>query len=98
MEELGAQLSASKLKISDLKEEAGRKSDGGAWATDDSAKQCKACTKEFNLTRRKHHCRNCGEIFCNACSDNAMALPSSAKPVRVCDDCHVLLVGRYSVI
>lgn len=46
----------------------------------------------------QHHCRNCGEIFCNACSDNTMLLPSSAKPVRVCDDCHVFLVGRYSVV
>lgn len=46
----------------------------------------------------QHHCRNCGEIFCNACSDNTMSLPSSAKPVRVCDDCHVFLVGRYSVV
>ncbi|KAF2901019.1 hypothetical protein ILUMI_05159 [Ignelater luminosus] len=97
LEELGAHLSVSKLQISDLKEEVVRKVDG-TWAKDNSTTHCKNCSKEFNMTRRKHHCRNCGEIFCNACSDNSMALPSSAKPVRVCDDCHVLLVGRYSVI
>ncbi|KAB0802762.1 hypothetical protein PPYR_04948 [Photinus pyralis] len=97
LEELGAQLSVSKLQISDLKEEAGRKVEG-AWADDSSATNCKGCSKEFNMTRRKHHCRNCGEIFCNACSDNSMPLPSSAKPVRVCDDCHVQLVGRFSVM
>jgi methionyl-tRNA synthetase len=45
----------------------------------------------------QHHCRNCGSIFCNACSDNTMALPSSTKPVRVCDECYVFLVSRYSV-
>ncbi|XP_069702850.1 RUN and FYVE domain-containing protein 2 isoform X1 [Periplaneta americana] len=100
LEELGNQLSISKLQVADLKEEATRniaKGDG-QWASDKEVTHCKGCSKEFNITRRRHHCRNCGEIFCNACSDNAMSLPSSAKPVRVCDDCHVFLVGRYSVV
>ena len=44
----------------------------------------------------QHHCRNCGDIFCNECSDNKMPLPSSAKPVRVCDNCHTVLLQRYS--
>jgi hypothetical protein len=43
----------------------------------------------------QHHCRNCGGIFCNPCSDNAMPLPSSAKPVRVCDICYNTLLQRY---
>ncbi|CAB1338584.1 unnamed protein product [Coregonus sp. 'balchen'] len=43
-----------------------------------------------------HHCRNCGEIFCNACSDNELPLPASPKPVRVCDTCHALLLQRCS--
>ncbi|KAK7794004.1 hypothetical protein R5R35_007438 [Gryllus longicercus] len=102
LEELGVQLSASKLQVADLQEEANRAKgptgeSGGQWANDRLATQCRGCNKEFNLTRRKHHCRNCGEIFCNSCSDNTMSLPSSAKPVRVCDECHIFLVGRYSV-
>lgn len=44
----------------------------------------------------QHHCRNCGEIYCQSCSDNTMPLPSSAKPVRVCDACHTILLQRYS--
>lgn len=44
----------------------------------------------------QHHCRNCGEIFCNECSDNKMPLPSSARPVRVCDTCQTFLLQRYS--
>lgn len=44
----------------------------------------------------QHHCRNCGEIFCNECSSTKMPLPSSAKPVRVCDDCSTKLLQRYS--
>ncbi|XP_058791399.1 RUN and FYVE domain-containing protein 2 isoform X2 [Phymastichus coffea] len=68
------------------------------WADDRMVSQCKACSREFNIARRKHHCRNCGNIFCNACSDNSIALPNSSKPVRVCDECHVFLVGRYSLL
>lgn len=52
LEELGAQLSASKLQISDLKEEASRKVEG-AWAKDKNVTHCKTCNKEFNMTRRK---------------------------------------------
>ncbi|CAH1964817.1 unnamed protein product [Acanthoscelides obtectus] len=82
LEELGAQLRDSKLEISDLKEEINKNRPDGAWVKDNTALECKACNKEFNLTRRRHHCRNCGEIFCNSCSDNFVPLPSSAKPVR----------------
>ncbi|CAH0558887.1 unnamed protein product [Brassicogethes aeneus] len=99
LEELGAQLSTTKLQIAELREESISKIKAeAAWAKDDTVSHCKACSKEFNLTRRKHHCRNCGEIFCNSCSDNSMSLPSSAKPVRVCDDCNTSLMGRYSVM
>uniref|UniRef100_A0A8C2L487 RUN and FYVE domain containing 2 n=1 Tax=Cyprinus carpio TaxID=7962 RepID=A0A8C2L487_CYPCA len=60
------------------------------------ATHCKLCEKEFSISRRKHHCRNCGEIFCNSCSDNELPLPASPKPVRVCDTCHALLLQRCS--
>ena len=45
---------------------------------------------------RKHHCRNCGYIFCAECSDNKMPLPSSAKPVRVCDSCQTELLANMA--
>ncbi|KAI4457641.1 run and fyve domain-containing protein 2-like protein [Holotrichia oblita] len=97
LEELGKKLSDSKLELSELKEQTSRKNDG-TWANDKDATQCRLCEKEFNLTRRKHHCRNCGDIFCNACSDNSMSLPSSAKPVRVCDNCQLDLSKRQTVM
>lgn len=50
----------------------------------------------FSRVRLQHHCRNCGEIFCNSCSDNELPLPASPKPVRVCDTCHALLLQRCS--
>ena len=39
---------------------------------------------------------NCGGVFCASCSDNTMQLASSAKPVRVCDNCYQLLLERAS--
>lgn len=39
----------------------------------------------------QHHCRNCGDIFCNSCSEQVTPLPNDhgqmSKPVRVCDGC-----------
>ncbi|KAK6627696.1 hypothetical protein RUM44_010175 [Polyplax serrata] len=52
LEELGVQLSVSRLKVADLEEEARMKTDG-QWASDKEVQSCKACTKEFNLRRRK---------------------------------------------
>ena len=79
LEELGQQLSWSKLQLSTLKDES---SVSGVWQEDSAVSSCKICEKEFGLSRRKHHCRNCGHIFCFSCSDNKMKLPSSAKPMR----------------
>ncbi|KAI5755743.1 hypothetical protein M8J77_019308 [Diaphorina citri] len=100
LEELGAQLSKSKLQVSDLMEEhqIAKRATEAQWAKDKEAITCRACDKEFTVTRRRHHCRNCGEIFCNMCSDNKMALPSAAKPVRVCDECNVKLVEKLTVV
>ncbi|KAL2769731.1 RUN and FYVE domain-containing protein 2 isoform a [Daubentonia madagascariensis] len=95
LQELGNKLSESKLKIEDIKE-ANKALQGLVWLKDKEATHCKLCEKEFSLSKRKHHCRNCGEIFCNACSDNELPLPSSPKPVRVCDACHALLIQRCS--
>ncbi|XP_060524952.1 RUN and FYVE domain-containing protein 2 isoform X2 [Cylas formicarius] len=98
LEEVGAQLRDTKLQISDLKEEVNKNNANSTWVNDKTATHCKSCCKEFNITRRRHHCRNCGEIFCNTCSENLMSLPSSAKPVRVCNSCNNTLLGRQSVM
>ncbi|XP_035538082.1 RUN and FYVE domain-containing protein 2 isoform X1 [Morone saxatilis] len=96
LEELGSKLSESKMKIEDIKEANKALQGGQVWLKDKDASQCKLCEKEFSISRRKHHCRNCGEIFCNSCSDNELPLPASPKPVRVCDTCHALLLQRCS--
>jgi len=95
LEELGQQLSWSKLQVDSMKEEVNPQ---GSWTKDSEATECKLCKKEFNIARRKHHCRNCGGIFCDSCSDNKMKLPSSSKPLRVCDTCYTLLINKQSKV
>lgn len=62
------------------------------WIPDELATTCKICTQVFNIIRRRHHCRRCGQIFCHQCSNNFVSLKcfGYAKPVRVCNSCLVL--------
>ncbi|KPI99924.1 RUN and FYVE domain-containing protein 2 [Papilio xuthus] len=89
LEEVGATLSENKLQLAELLEKEAHASteETPNWTSDKDAVACAACAKEFNITRRKHHCRRCGHIFCAACSDKTVALPGNTKPVRVCDTC-----------
>ncbi|VDM48402.1 unnamed protein product [Toxocara canis] len=95
LEELGGHLSESKLRMVELKEELLPLSDA-QWEKDGDVESCKGCNVQFTVSRRKHHCRNCGSIFCNACSDARVKLPSNAKPARVCLTCYNLLRSRQS--
>lgn len=44
----------------------------------------------FTLYERKHHCRNCGQVFCNKCSrfESEISRLRILKPVRVCQKCY----------
>ncbi|TRY89419.1 hypothetical protein DNTS_010820 [Danionella cerebrum] len=72
-----------------------------AWLTDQVAPpywkpnteiiECHGCKREFEEAERKHHCRACGQGFCQACSTHSMPVPErgwGGTPVRVCDTCY----------
>jgi len=39
-----------------------------AWMPDRLCKTCYSCDTPFTVFRRRHHCRICGQVFCNTCS------------------------------
>ena len=67
----------------DLARQSGRK-----WADDSEVNSCITCKTQFSLTNRKHHCRNCGQIFCKDCSTKKAQMEGFKNPQRVCDHCY----------
>ncbi|XP_035531320.1 FYVE, RhoGEF and PH domain-containing protein 6 isoform X2 [Morone saxatilis] len=62
------------------------------WIPDLRATMCMICTCEFTLTWRRHHCRACGKVVCQACSANKYYLEYlKNQPARVCDHCFAKL-------
>eukprot|EP00934_Nitzschia_sp_Nitz4_P001804 Nitzschia sp. Nitz4//scaffold16_size188269//18255//19893//NITZ4_001768-RA/size188269-augustus-gene-0.87-mRNA-1//-1//CDS//3329538446//1804//frame0 len=48
------------------------------WEYNVNQARCTSCREEFNPINRRHHCRLCGKIFCNNCSDQRALIPPSS--------------------
>lgn len=59
------------------------------WIGDAEAAQCMRCSVKFSFSQRRHHCRNCGGVFCGKCSAHRLPLLTLGfvDPVRVCNSC-----------
>ncbi|CBZ35012.1 hypothetical protein, unknown function [Leishmania donovani] len=53
------------------------------WRDDHSAARCTGCEAIFSLFRcRRHHCRHCGGVFCDACTEKRLWLRPVPPPSR----------------
>lgn len=57
---------------------------GCMWEMDDNVTNCRQCDVVFSMLTRKHHCRHCGGIFCEACCKE---IPGTKTRDRQCDGC-----------
>ena len=59
------------------------------WKRDTDSPACHGCGSFFSLIKRRHHCRSCGEIYCNECTRNKTSLLDLGhlEPQRVCETC-----------
>lgn len=65
------------------------------WVPDHAVTHCGNCDLSFGMINRKHHCRNCGNIFCHDCTNYYSSIPQQNLlcPERVCQRCYKVL--RY---
>eukprot|EP00850_Spirogloea_muscicola_P021090 SM000236S08010 [mRNA] locus=s236:32096:39696:- [translate_table: standard] len=70
------------------------------WVPDEAVVKCSSCASDFGTFNRRHHCRNCGDIFCDKCTRGRTPLTAEldALPVRVCDRCLAEVTQRLSNI
>uniref|UniRef100_A0A4W5QMU7 phosphatidylinositol-3,5-bisphosphate 3-phosphatase n=1 Tax=Hucho hucho TaxID=62062 RepID=A0A4W5QMU7_9TELE len=64
------------------------------WVPDHMASHCFNCDCEFWMAKRRHHCRNCGNVFCKDCCHLKLPIPDQQlyDPVLVCNVCYDLLL------
>lgn len=69
------------------------------WIPDVEAPKCMSCGVNFTVVKRRHHCRNCGKVFCARCSSNSVPLPKFGhhKPVRVCNRCFIYNLTPFTM-
>uniref|UniRef100_A0A7N6BKI3 FYVE-type domain-containing protein n=1 Tax=Anabas testudineus TaxID=64144 RepID=A0A7N6BKI3_ANATE len=65
------------------------------WVPDSQAPVCMKCDVKFTFTKRRHHCRACGKVFCAACCGLKCRLTyMDRKEARVCVTCHSALTNE----
>lgn len=60
------------------------------WKPDVAQPECEQCLKPFDMFVRRHHCRDCGGVFCHQCTLTTAPLPHrgfSRNRVRICQRC-----------
>ncbi|KAJ8401909.1 hypothetical protein AAFF_G00374900 [Aldrovandia affinis] len=58
------------------------------WVPDSEAPNCMNCLQKFTFTKRRHHCRACGKVYCAVCCNRKCRLKYLEKEARVCVVCY----------
>ncbi|PKI85209.1 hypothetical protein MVES_001116 [Malassezia vespertilionis] len=103
-EEAGSSVSSASASIELASRSVGR------WQHDMDVRTCGKCERRFTFFFRRHHCRRCGQIYCDACSQSRVHLLASDLVIdpavpemfrseqsgssRVCDIC----VDAYNLV
>ncbi|XP_028318709.1 zinc finger FYVE domain-containing protein 16 isoform X2 [Gouania willdenowi] len=58
-----------------------------SWVPDAEAPNCMNCKQRFTFTKRRHHCRACGKVYCAVCCNRRCKLRYLQKEARVCVQC-----------
>nr|CAI5870256.1 unnamed protein product [Callosobruchus analis] len=62
------------------------------WQHEEDVEECPLCRTGFSSSRKKMHCRHCGQVFCGPCLSRTVMSGPNSRPSKVCDVCHTLLV------
>ncbi|XP_052069301.1 WD repeat and FYVE domain-containing protein 3-like isoform X1 [Mytilus californianus] len=67
------------------------------WMKDEVADACQ-CGVKFSFSDRRHHCRDCGNVFCAKCTryETEIRRRMILRPVRVCKECYKSIKGDKS--
>lgn len=73
----------------------------GHWVPDEEAHECDRCFAAFSFKRRRHHCRDCGGVFCDECCGTRAHLAyraTGSRGARVCLHCLPFIELYHEVV
>jgi len=86
IQEVQNQLKEKTKTLAPVKRESLAASTAPVWIPDHECKTCAICDLKWTTFNRRHHCRQCGGVVCNNCSNQKKTIQGQGK-VRVCIKC-----------
>ncbi|XP_042722134.1 zinc finger FYVE domain-containing protein 16 [Lagopus leucura] len=86
--EIGTEARKTFQSVESLKTPAALLQKQPLWVPDSEAPNCMNCQVKFTFTKRRHHCRACGKVFCGGCCKRKCKLQYMEKEARVCTRCY----------
>jgi hypothetical protein len=68
---------------------------GTAWDEDSVVSNCRRCGVEFTMMIRKHHCRECGGIFCQDCALSVNYTPAEVREIAENEEARRFYAGKF---